>query len=142
MQALLPHLTASFNALAAIFLTVGFVFIRSGNKSAHRAMMISALIASSAFLVFYLIYHFTAPIFVFPGTGVIRPIYYFVLISHVILSVVVLPMIFLTVRRAMAGNFERHRAIAVWTLPIWMYVSVSGLFVYALLYHVYGGQGG
>lgn len=142
MQAVLPHLTAGFNALAVLFLTAGFVFIRLGRRSAHRKMMISALCASSAFLVVYLIYHFTAPIFVFPGTGLIRPIYYFVLISHVILSIVVLPMIVLTARRAIAGNFLRHRSIAVWTYPIWMYVSLSGLFVYGLLYHVYGSQGG
>ncbi len=142
MQSFLPHVTASFNALALIFLVAGFVCIRNGRQAAHRAMMIGALTASSGFLIFYLIYHFTAPIFVFPGTGLIRPIYYFVLISHVALSVIVLPMIIVTVRRAMAGNFPRHRGLAVWTLPIWLYVSVSGLFVYALLYHVYGAQGG
>lgn len=132
----LPHITAGLNALTVLLLISGFVLIRSGARDTHRKVMIAALGSSALFLAFYLVYHFTAPVFVFPGRGLIRPVYYFLLISHVVLSAVVLPMIFLTVRRGLGGRFDVHRGIARWTLPVWLYVSLTGIAVYVMLYHM------
>ncbi|MEI6986828.1 MAG: DUF420 domain-containing protein [Rhodospirillaceae bacterium] len=134
---LLPHVTASLNALTAVLLLIAYVMIRSGKRDAHRKFMISAVIVSALFLACYLVYHVTAPIFVFRGQGAVRGIYYALLISHVVLAVVILPMIFVTIRRALTGCFDLHRRIARWTFPLWMYVSVSGFVVYLLLYHIY-----
>ena len=99
--------------------------------------MISAMAVSAVFLVCYVIYHFTAPIFVFPGTGWTVSAYYTLLISHVILATIVAPMVATTAWRALNGSFHRHKAIARWTLPIWLYVTVTGVVIYAILYHVY-----
>ena len=137
MTALLPHLTAALNALAGLLLLVGFLLIRLRRKTAHRGVMTAAVITSALFLVSYLLHHFTAPVFVFPGQGIIRPIYFAMLISHVALAAVVAPMIVVTFRRARRGDFLLHRGLARWTFPVWLYVSVTGLVVYVLLYHVY-----
>ncbi len=134
---LLPHVTATLNALSALLLVAGFVLARAGARDIHRKVMLAALASSALFLSCYLVYHFTAPIFVFPGPDTVKPLYYALLISHVVLSLVILPFIFLTVRRGLAGTFERHRPMARFTLPIWLYVSVSGFVVYLMLYHVY-----
>ncbi|MEQ9448495.1 MAG: DUF420 domain-containing protein, partial [Rhodospirillaceae bacterium] len=136
-EAILPHVNAALNTASTILLILGFIMIRSGRKEAHRRVMISAIAVSALFLVSYLIYHFTAPIFVFPGTGWTVPAYYTMLISHVILATLVTPMIFITVWRALHGRFERHKAIARWTLPVWLYVTVTGVAIYVILYHVY-----
>ncbi len=136
-QQILPHVNAALNTLSTILLVIGFVMIRSGRKDAHKKVMISAIAVSALFLVFYLIYHFTAPIFVFPGTGWTVPAYYAMLISHVILATVVTPMVMVTAWRAWHGRFDKHKAIARWTLPIWLYVTVTGVAIYAILYHVY-----
>lgn len=133
----LPHVTAFFNALSLIFLLVGFVHIRAGRRDAHRKAMLGAATASALFLAFYLVYHFFAPIFEFRGTGVVRPIYYTLLISHVVLAAVCVPPIALTLLYALRGDFERHRPMARRTLPLWLYVSVTGLVVYLMLYHIY-----
>jgi uncharacterized membrane protein YozB (DUF420 family) len=146
---ILPHVNAALNATSTILVVTAYILIRRGRPAAHRQVMIAAMIVSAVFLVCYLTYHFTAPVFVFPGRGWIVPVYYAMLISHVILAVVVTPMIAVTAWRALrawrdgAGladielNFARHRAIARWTLPIWIYVTVTGVLIYVTLYHVY-----
>jgi putative membrane protein len=134
---ILPHLNAALNTVSTILLISGFVMIRSGRREAHKKFMISAIIVSSIFLISYLIYHFSAPIFVFPGTGWTVPAYYALLISHVILATIVTPMVLITAWRALHGAFDRHKAIARWTFPIWLYVTVTGVMIYAILYHVY-----
>lgn len=133
----LPHVTASLNAVALSLLVAGFAMVRTGRRDLHRALMLAAVATSFLFLIAYLIYHFTAPIFVFRGEGWVRPAYYALLISHVVLAALVTPMIGLTLWRAMTGRFEVHRGLARWTLPIWLYVSATGIIVYLLLYHVY-----
>lgn len=133
----LPHVNAVLNSIATLLLLIGFILIKSGRKEAHRKVMISAIVVSSVFLVSYLTYHFTAPIFVFPGTGWAVPAYYTLLISHVILATIVSPMVVVTAWRAFHRDFDRHKKIARWTWPVWMFVSVSGVAVYAILYHVY-----
>lgn len=133
----LPHVTATLNAVTIVFLLAGYFFIRQRNRAAHRAAMVGAVSFSVAFLAAYLLYHFTSPIFRFAGEGAIRPVYYALLISHVVLAAVVTPMVALTFLRGLRGRFEVHRGVARWTLPVWLYVSVSGLVVYAMLYHLY-----
>jgi len=133
----LPHVNAVLNILSTILLVIGFMFIRSGDRELHRKFMISALIVSALFLASYLTYHFTAPIFVFPGTGWTVPVYYALLISHVALSIVVTPLVVITAWQALHGRFDRHKPVARWTLPIWLYVTVTGVIIYAILYHVY-----
>lgn len=133
----LPHVTAFFNALSLACLLVGYVHIRAGRRDAHRKAMLGAAGASALFLVFYLIYHFFAPVFEFRGVGAIRPLYYTLLISHVVLAAVAVPPIALTLLHALRGDFERHRPMARRTLPLWLYVSVTGLVVYLMLYHIY-----
>ena len=134
---ILPHITASLNGLTAVLLLVAYCLIRSGRREAHRFTMIAAVVVSGLFLACYLLYHFTAPIFVFPGQGAIRSVYYVLLVSHVVLAVVILPMIVVTVRRGLGGYTTTHRVIARVTFPLWLYVSVSGLVVYLMLYHLY-----
>jgi putative membrane protein len=133
----LPHVTAFLNAVSLVFLVVGFVHIRAGRRDSHRKAMLGAVAASALFLGFYIVYHFAAPIFVFRGTGAVRPIYYTLLISHVILAAVALPMVGLTLVRALKGRFDLHPKIARWTWPLWLYVSISGIVVYLMLYHLY-----
>lgn len=133
----LPHLNAFLNTVTMVLLVTAFVLIRQRRIDAHRRAMIAALTVSALFLVSYLIYHFSAPIFVFRGEGVVRPIYYALLISHVVLAAVATPMILVTAWRGLNRIDARHRALARWTWPLWMYVSVSGVIVYLLLYHVY-----
>lgn len=133
----LPHLNALLNALTMLLLVVAFALIRQRRITGHRRAMIGAIAVSALFLVSYLIYHFSAPIFVFRGEGAVRPVYYALLISHVVLAAIVTPMILMTAWRGLRRLDERHRALARWTWPLWMYVSVSGVVVYALLYHVY-----
>lgn len=133
----LPHLNALLNTVTMVLLVTAFVLIRQRRIDAHRRAMIAALTVSALFLVSYLIYHFSAPIFVFRGEGVVRPIYYALLISHVVLAAVATPMILVTAWRGLNRIDARHRALARWTWPLWMYVSVSGVIVYLLLYHVY-----
>lgn len=135
--AILPHVNAGLNTLSTILLLIGYYLIKTGRKDEHRKAMIAAMIVSVFFLISYLTYHFTAPIFVFPGTGWAVPAYYTLLISHVVLATVVSPMVIVTAWRAFQGQFDRHKAIARWTWPIWIFVTVSGVMVYVILYHVY-----
>ena len=135
--ALLPHLNAILNAIAGCFLLAGFVFIKFGNSSAHRLCMISALIVSGLFLISYVTLRFYTPIFVFQGEGLIKIFYYILLVSHVLLAMAIVPLVLFTVLRAFKERFAAHKKIARWTWPIWMYVSVSGILVYLMLYQLY-----
>ena len=137
MAGILPHLTAALNALAGLLLLIGLVLIRSGQRLWHRRVMGAAVVTSVLFLLAYLLHHVTAPVFVFTGQGLIRPLYFAMLVSHVVLAAAVTPMVALTVLRARRGAFDRHRAMARWTYPIWLYVSVTGIAVYVLVYHLY-----
>ena len=131
----LPAVNATLNGLSAIFLTLGFIFIRRGNKIAHRNCMIAALTSSAVFLACYLTYHFTVKTVThFVNPEWFRPVYQTILISHTILAVAILPLIAMTLTRAVKQNFERHKKIARWTWPLWMYVSVTGVGIYWLLY--------
>jgi len=133
----LPHLNAFLNGTSAVLLFTGYSFIRARNVIAHRACQIAALIVSSLFLVSYLVYHYHHGATRFLGTGFVRPLYFTILTSHTILAVVIVPLIFLTFYRALRGDFTRHRRIARVTLPLWLYVSVTGVIVYLMLYHFY-----
>ncbi|HYM09349.1 MAG TPA: DUF420 domain-containing protein [Bryobacterales bacterium] len=132
----LPALNASLNALSAVFLTAGYRNIRRKNVSAHRACMLTAFGFSTLFLISYLIYHARVGSVRFLGHGWIRPVYFSILISHVTLAAVILPLAIVTLSRALKQRFDRHRQIARWTLPLWLYVSVTGVVVYAMLYHL------
>src|SRR5579862_8193895 len=151
LGAILPHLTAVLNALAGILLWIGFRLIKSGRRQAHHSVMTAAVIVSALFLVSYVLHHLTAPVYVFHGQGIVRPIYFFMLTTHVILAITVTPMVivtFIRARRARAaggggaggferGDFGRHKALARWTFPIWLYVSVTGVLVYLMVYQIY-----
>jgi putative membrane protein len=134
---ILPHVNAVLNSVSTVLLILGFALIRTGRRDLHRKVMITALIVSSAFLICYLIYHFTAPVFVYRGPEWSRPVYFTLLISHVVLATLVTPMVAVTAWRSLHGDFVRHRAIARWTLPIWLYVTVTGVVIYVILYHLY-----
>ena len=132
----MPTLNAALNGLSTVLLTAGFVFIKSGRKEAHRNCMVAAFLTSAVFLVCYV----THKILVdfkhtpFGGEGIIAKVYYVMLISHVLLAIGMLPIIFMTIARARRGDFAAHKRIARWTWPIWMYVSVTGVLVYFFLY--------
>ena len=130
-------LNASLNGASAILLTGGYVAIRSGKIAVHKAFMISAFAVSSVFLGSYLVYHYRVGHVAFQGQGWIRPVYFVLLITHTVLAVVIVPMILVTLRRAWLGKFDRHRIIARWTLPLWFYVSVTGVIVYLMVYQIY-----
>jgi putative membrane protein len=135
--AALPTLNAALNSASAVLLLCGYGFIRQRQIFAHRLCMLGAFTCSTVFLVSYVYYHVHAGILHFHGQGWIRPVYFTLLTSHTILAVTILPLVLITLYRALRGQFERHRRIARWTLPLWLYVSVTGVVVYWLLYHVY-----
>ena len=130
----LPTLNALLNGASATFLALGYYFIRSRRIAQHRRMMLSAFVMSAMFLTSYVIYHAQVGSKPFPGTGIARTIYFAILIPHVVLAAVVLPMALLTLRRGLVRNDAAHRRIARVTLPIWLFVSVSGVVVYLMLY--------
>jgi len=134
---LLPHLNALLNSTSAILLINGYRFIRLGRIKAHRNCQIAAVISSTAFLASYLTYHYFHGTSRFLGQGIARPIYFSILISHTILAVVIVPLVMVTLVRAARGDFQRHRRIARWTLPLWLYVSITGVIVYLMLYQFY-----
>ena len=134
----LAPLNATLNAIAGVLLLCGFILIRRGHVRAHRACMVAAVFASAGFLTSYLIYHYHVGSVPFGGEGWVRALYFVILIPHVTLAAVMAPLVLITLRRALRGNFAAHRRIAVWTWPIWMYVSVTGVIVYVMLYHLYG----
>ena len=133
----LPALNASLNALSAVFLTVGYFFIRRRDMRRHRACMIAALVTSALFLTSYLVYHAEVGSVPFRGQGAIRMVYFAILITHVVLAAIILPMALITVSRALASRFDRHRRIARVTWPLWMYVSVTGVVIYLMVYRMY-----
>src|SRR5258708_5794485 len=133
----LPHLNALLNSSSAILLISGYRFIRLGRIEAHRNCQIAAVISSTVFLASYLKYHYFHGASRFLGQGIARPIYFAILITHTILAVVIVPLVIVTLVRAARGDFERHRRIARWTLPLWLYVSVTGVIVYLMLYQIY-----
>ena len=130
----LPALNATLNGLSAIFILTGYVLIRRGHRELHKRCMLTALVTSSLFLVSYVVYHANAGSRPFPGTGVARAIYFAILITHVILAAAILPLALTTTARGLRAQYTRHVAIARWTLPIWLYVSVTGVVVYLMLY--------
>ena len=132
----LPTLNATLNALAATCLLVGYLFIRRGQRQAHRLAMIAALVLSAAFLTSYVIYHYNVGSRPFPGQGPIRAVYFAILITHVVLAIVIVPMVLVTASRALTARFDAHRRVARWTWPLWMYVSVTGVIVYLMLYRM------
>jgi uncharacterized membrane protein YozB (DUF420 family) len=134
---LLPHLNAMLNTTSALLLLAGYRFIRRGQILAHRNCQVSAVVTSTVFLISYLTYHYYHGATRFTGQGLVRPLYFTILTTHTILAVVIVPLILITLYRASRGDFIRHRRIARWTLPLWLYVSVTGVIVYLMLYHLY-----
>jgi uncharacterized membrane protein YozB (DUF420 family) len=132
-----PVIDAAMNGTSAVLLLIGRGYIKRGQMAAHRAVMLAALVSSSIFLGCYLYYHYHVGSVHFQGQGIWRPIYFTILISHVILAAVIVPMIIITLSRGLRERFDRHRAIARWTFPLWMYVSVTGVIVYVMLYHLF-----
>ncbi len=133
----LPHVNAALNGATIVFLAAGLVFILTGRRAEHRACMIGALAVSVAFLISYLIYHFNAGLAKFGGEGMVRPVYFTILITHIAIAAVITPLVPITAYRALKGRFERHKRIARWTWPLWMFVAVSGVVVYAMAVHFY-----
>jgi putative membrane protein len=133
----LPHLNAILNSTSALLLLAGFRFIRRGRIRAHRNCQVTAFVTSTLFLISYLTYHYYHGATRFAGQGMVRPVYFTILITHTILAVAIVPLILVTLYRAARQDFIRHRLIARWTLPLWLYVSVTGVIVYLMLYQVY-----
>jgi uncharacterized membrane protein YozB (DUF420 family) len=130
----LPAVNASLNAVSGVLLTIAYVLIRNRRIAAHRAVMIAAFVTSSLFLICYLVYHAQVGSVPFPRHGIVRPIYFAILITHIVLAATVPPLAIVTLTRGLKGRYLQHRKIARWTFPIWMYVSVTGVLVYVLLY--------
>ena len=130
----LPDLNAALNSLSAVFLLAGYRFIRLKNQQAHRRCMLAAFGCSTLFLISYLAYHYQVGSVSFKGQGWIRPVYFTILITHTILATAVVPLALITLIRALRERFDAHRRIARWTFPIWVYVSVTGVIVYGMLY--------
>jgi len=133
----LPHFQAVLNTAAALLLGAGYYFIRNEKRNLHRLCMAVALAISTVFMVSYLTYHASVGYLPFEGQGIIRPFYFTLLASHVILAAVIVPLVLTTVFFAIVGNFNNHPRLARWTLPLWIYVSVSGVLVYVLGFHIY-----
>jgi uncharacterized membrane protein YozB (DUF420 family) len=130
----LPAINASLNAISGVLLVIGYALMRARRIELHRRVMIAAFVTSSLFLVCYLIYHAQVGSVRFTREGFVRPVYFTILITHVTLAATVLPLAIVTLTRGLKGRYPRHRAIARWTFPIWLYVSVTGVLVYVLLY--------
>jgi len=130
----LPAVNAALNGTAAVLLTAGWLNIRRRNVAAHRACMLAAFGASTLFLVSYVVYHARAASVPFTGQGWIRPVYFFILITHIVLATVIVPLALTTIYRALRGELWRHKRIARVTLPVWLYVSVTGVLVYLMLH--------
>jgi uncharacterized membrane protein YozB (DUF420 family) len=133
----LPAINAGLNSLSTVFLTAGYIFIRRQRQVAHRNCMIGAVISSALFLTCYVIYHYNAGRTTFRDPAWFRPIYLAILLTHTILAVAIVPMVLMTLYRAARRQFERHKRISRWTWPIWIYVSVTGVLIYFLLYHIF-----
>lgn len=136
----LPHFQALLNTAATLMLSMGYYFIRQQRHDLHRNCMVTALLISSVFMASYLIYHAAVGYMPFAGQGTIRPFYFTLLASHVILAALIVPLVLATVFLAARADFLRHPRLARWTLPLWLYVSVSGVLIYVLGFHVYPPQ--
>jgi uncharacterized membrane protein YozB (DUF420 family) len=130
-------LNASLNGISGVLLAGGYAAIRAGKRDVHKRFMISAFAVSTVFLISYVVYHIRVGHVPFQGQGWVRPVYFALLISHTILAIVIVPLILITLRRAWMEKFDKHRAIARWTLPLWFYVCVTGVIVYLMLYQIY-----
>ena len=137
---ILPHFNAFLNGSSFILLSSGYFFIRRRKIRAHITCQIAALSASVLFLVSYIVYHLHHGVTRFAGQGIARPIYFTILTTHTFLAAVIVPLVIVTVRRAKRADFLRHKRIARWTLPLWLYVSITGVIVYLMLYHFYPAQ--
>ncbi len=137
MIQILPHVLAILNITAICLITISFYQIRQGNKIAHRNFMLTALLISIFFMAIYLFYHSLVGNVKFAGEGIIRPIYFSILISHVLLAALIIPLILVTISFSLRGKIEAHKRIVRWTLPIWLYVSVTGIIIYVLAFHIY-----
>jgi uncharacterized membrane protein YozB (DUF420 family) len=133
----LPALNAILNGTAAVFLITGYILIRRGKQRTHKRCMLAALVTSALFLVSYVIYHLNVGSRPFPGQGPIRVVYFAILITHVLLAATILPLALITTARGLRAQYDRHVRIARWTLPIWIYVSVTGVVIYLMLYQMY-----
>ena len=146
LLSIFPHLNAVLNGLSGIFLLCGFYFILRKRVSGHRFCMVAAVTVSTLFLISYVAYHSLRTYYFglgatkFTGQGVVRPIYFTILTSHTILAVLITPFVLMTLRRALKGNFDSHKKLARIVFPIWLYVSVTGVIVYLLLYQIYPGR--
>ena len=135
--AILPAVNATLNATSGIFLLIGYVLIKRRRIHAHRNAMLGAFASSTLFLMSYVVYHYHAGSRAFPGAGPIRLVYFAILISHVILAIVILPLAISTLMKGLRGDYVKHKRIAKRTFPVWMYVSVTGVVVYLMLYQMY-----
>lgn len=133
----LPAVNAVLNGTAAVFLISGYILIRRGRQQLHKRCMLAALITSALFLISYVTYHANAGSRPFPGHGPIRTLYFSILITHVVLAAAILPLALTTAARGLWAQYDRHVRIARWTLPIWIYVSVTGVVIYLMLYQMY-----
>jgi len=138
----LPHLQAGLNVTTVCLISVAYYNIRQENRVVHQKFMIAALTVSALFMVSYLIYHSQVGNVKFAGQGGVRPIYFVILATHVILAALIVPMVITSAFHALRGSFERHKRIARWTFPLWIYVSVSGIVVYLMAFHLYPPQVG
>jgi uncharacterized membrane protein YozB (DUF420 family) len=132
--AIFPVINASLNGTSTVLLLTGRWFIAQRKIAAHRLMMLAAVVTSTLFLISYLYYHFHVGSVHFQGTGWARPLYFTILISHVVLAAAIVPLVIITLTRALRERFDKHRAIARWTFPLWLYVSITGVIVYFMLY--------
>jgi putative membrane protein len=133
----LPALNAALNGLSAMFLVAGYLLIKRGDRLMHKRCMIAALTVSALFLVSYVIYHLNAGSRPFPGVGAIRVVYFAILITHVVLAAAIVPLALMTATRGLRSQLDRHVRIARWTLPLWLYASVTGVVIYLMLYQMY-----
>ena len=133
----LPALNASLNAISGVLLVLGHALIRRGRIALHRACMLAAFVTSTLFLISYVVYHANVGSRPFPGHGLMRPLYFSILISHVSLAASILPLALITLSRGLRGDYDRHVRIARWTYPIWLYVSVTGVVIYLMLYQLF-----
>ena len=135
--AIFPTINATLNGTSAVLLLVGRGLIARRRIAAHRAVMITALVSSSLFLISYLYYHAHVGSVHFQGEGWSRPVYFTILFTHTVLAAAIVPMVIITLNRALRERFDRHRAIARWTFPLWLYVSITGVVIYLMLYHLF-----
>ena len=132
-----PAINATLNGSSAVLLVTAHHMIKRGKMAAHRALMLTAVATSTLFLISYIYYHLHVGHVLFQGHGWSRPVYFSILISHTILAAAIVPLVIITLLRALRERFDRHRAIARWTYPIWLYVSVTGVVIYFMLYHLF-----